>query len=347
MTDRASTLVRPMLPADVPAAERISDESYHGVDVAHGLPGTLVPARRSEAGSASWRRRTAHLLGTDPGGCWVAETDGEVVGFAVSFRRELMWLLASFAVRPDLQGAGIGAALLDAAKEYGVGVGDELELTVPGNRRASVEVAGIFEPTQVAGAINVPMSVLTDLGLNRTDNTLSINAEPGADLAAVQADLEEVVADVPIVSVQDKAQFAESIQGQINQLLAMIYGLLALAIVIAVIGIINTLGLSVIERTREIGLLRAVGLSRARLRRMVTLESVTISVMGAVLGMVIGLVVGVLLRESLKDDLTVLSLPWGSLLTFLAVAVIFGVLAAVVPAIRASRLKVLDAIATE
>lgn len=235
----------------------------------------------------------------------------------------------------------------DAAKEYGVGVGDELELTVPGNRRASVEVAGIFEPTQVAGAINVPMSVLTDLGLNRTDNTLSINAEPGADLAAVQADLEEVVADVPIVSVQDKAQFAESIQGQINQLLAMIYGLLALAIVIAVIGIINTLGLSVIERTREIGLLRAVGLSRARLRRMVTLESVTISVMGAVLGMVIGLVVGVLLRESLKDDLTVLSLPWGSLLTFLAVAVIFGVLAAVVPAIRASRLKVLDAIATE
>ena len=226
-------------------------------------------------------------------------------------------------------------------------MGDELELTVPGNRRASVEVAGIFEPSQVAGAINVPMSVLTDLGLNRTDNTLSINAEPGADLAAVQADLEEVVADVPIVSVQDKAQFAESIQGQINQLLAMIYGLLALAIVIAVIGIINTLGLSVIERTREIGLLRAVGLSRARLRRMVTLESVTISVMGAVLGMVIGLVVGVLLRESLKDDLTVLSLPWGSLLTFLAVAVLFGVLAAVVPAIRASRLKVLDAIATE
>jgi putative ABC transport system permease protein len=127
----------------------------------------------------------------------------------------------------------------------------------------------------------------------------------------------------------------------------MIYGLLALAIVIAVIGIINTLGLSVIERTREIGLLRAVGLSRTRLWSMVTLESVTIATMGAVLGMVIGLVIGVLLREVLKEDLTVLSLPIGSLLLFLAIAVAFGVLAAIVPAVRAARMKVLDAIATE
>jgi len=163
----------------------------------------------------------------------------------------------------------------------------------------------------------------------------------------VQAELEEVIADVPIVNVQDKEQFAESIKGQINQLLFMIYGLLALAIVIAVIGIVNTLGLSVIERTREIGLLRAVGLSRSRLRRMVTLESVTIATMGAVLGMVIGLVIGVLLREVLKEDLTVLSLPIASLLLFLGIAVVFGVLAAVVPAVRASRMKVLDAIATE
>ena len=127
----------------------------------------------------------------------------------------------------------------------------------------------------------------------------------------------------------------------------MIYGLLALAIVIAVIGIVNTLGLSVIERTREIGLLRAVGLSRARLRGMVTLESVTIATLGAVLGMAVGLVIGVLLRQSLREDLTVLALPLPSLALFLGISVAFGVLAAVVPAIRASRMKVLDAIATE
>ncbi|HYH35476.1 MAG TPA: FtsX-like permease family protein [Nocardioides sp.] len=235
----------------------------------------------------------------------------------------------------------------DAAEDYGVGIGDALELTFPGGRTASVEVVGVIEPTPVVGSVNVPLDVLTEVGLKRTDTSLSINLEDGADADAVQAELEEVVADVPIVSVQDKEEFADTILAQINQLLYMIYGLLALAIVIAVIGIVNTLGLSVIERTREIGLLRAVGLSRARLRRMVTLESVTISVMGAVLGMAIGLVIGVLLRESLKDDITALSLPLSSLAVFLGISVLFGVLAAVVPAVRASRMKVLEAIATE
>jgi putative ABC transport system permease protein len=235
----------------------------------------------------------------------------------------------------------------DEARDRGLRVGDQLELAFPGKQSVSVEVVGIIEPTPVIGSINVPLQVIEDMGINRTDTSLSINLDEGADRTEVQAELEEVIADVPIVSVQDKEQFAESIKGQINQLLFMIYGLLALAIVIAVIGIVNTLGLSVIERTREIGLLRAVGLSRSRLRGMVTLESVTIATMGAVLGMVIGLVIGVLLREVLKEDLTVLSLPITSLLLFLAVAVLFGVLAAVVPAVRAARMKVLDAIATE
>jgi putative ABC transport system permease protein len=127
----------------------------------------------------------------------------------------------------------------------------------------------------------------------------------------------------------------------------MIYGLLALSVVIAVIGIVNTLSLSVIERTREIGLLRAVGLSRRLLRRTITLESVTIAVMGAVLGLALGIVIGVLLQRALRDDLTVLAIPWGNLVVFLGIAVLFGVLAAVAPAIRASRMKVLEAIAQE
>jgi len=117
--------------------------------------------------------------------------------------------------------------------------------------------------------------------------------------------------------------------------------------VIAVIGIVNTLGLSVIERTREIGLLRAIGLSRSQLRRMITLESVTIAVLGAVLGLALGVLFGVLLRDALREDLTSLWVPLDQLAVFMAIAVVVGVLAALLPAIRAGREDVLKAIASE
>ena len=235
----------------------------------------------------------------------------------------------------------------DAATDYGVWVGDQLTIAFPGEQQAKVEVVGVIERTPVLADVNVPIDLLTDLGIKRTDSSLSINVAAGSDPAQVQEQLASVVKDLPIVTVQDKQEFADSLKGQINQLLYMIYGLLALAIVIAVIGIVNTLSLSVIERTREIGLLRAVGLSRSRLRRMVTLESVTISVMGAVLGMAVGLLIGVLLRQSLADDLTELSIPLTNLFVFLAISVVFGVVAAILPAVRAARMKVLEAIATE
>jgi putative ABC transport system permease protein len=235
----------------------------------------------------------------------------------------------------------------DTAADHSVGIGDVLAVAFPGGKSIDLKVAGIIEESYATGSITVPMSVLEQAGLKRSDVTLSINVDEGADLAAVQTALDRVVKDIPIVSVQDKVEFTEMVSAQINQLLAIIYALLALAVIIAVIGIVNTLGLSVLERTREIGLLRAVGLSRRKLRRMVTLESVAIALLGALLGMGLGLGIGVLLRQSLSEDLTELALPVGSLVAFLAVAVIFGVLAAIVPAVRASRMKVLDAIATE
>jgi putative ABC transport system permease protein len=225
--------------------------------------------------------------------------------------------------------------------------GDTIDVEFPGGKTIPLEVVGVFEDTLTTGGMIFPLSVLADAGLERSDSTLSITLAEGADRATVKSDLEDVVKDLPILAVQDKEEFKELISGQVNQLLYVIYGLLALAVLIAVIGIVNTLGLSVLERTREIGLLRAVGLSRNKLRRMITLESVAIALLGAVLGMGLGLVLGVVLRQSLKDDLTELSLPLNSLFVFLVVAVIFGVLAALVPAIRASRMKVLAAIATE
>lgn len=233
------------------------------------------------------------------------------------------------------------------AQQYDLVLGGTFRVQFPGSEPIRLTVTGISEDTQVAGSINVPFSVFKKAGIKRVDHSLSINIADGADADEVKAELDALVEDLPIVAVQDKEEFGDSLKAQVNQLLYMVYGLLALSVVIAVIGIVNTLSLSVLERTREIGLLRAVGLSRRRLRRMVTLESVTISVMGAVLGLVLGVVIGVLLQRSLADDLPELGIPWGSLAVFMAIAVLFGVLAAIVPAIRASRMKVLDAIATE
>ena len=193
----------------------------------------------------------------------------------------------------------------------------------------------------------MPLDQIEKAGLTRQDTSISILLEHGADPGTVKDDLDDAASDVPIVAVYDKEEFSDSIRDQVNQLLYIIYGLLALAIVIAVFGIVNTLGLSVIERTREVGLLRAIGMSRSRLRRMITLESVAIAVLGAVLGLGLGLVIGVTLRETLKNDLSSLALPLSQLVVFLVIAVVVGVLAAVVPSIRASRMNVLEAIAEE
>lgn len=235
----------------------------------------------------------------------------------------------------------------DFATEHDLGVGDTIDLGFQGGTTLTPTVVGVVENSEVGGSVNVPLDQLAEAGVLRQDTSISILLEPGADAQAVHDRVDDAAKSVPIVGVYDKTEFSDQIREQVNQLLYMIYGLLALAIVIAVIGIINTLGLSVIERTREIGLLRAIGMSRTKLRRMITLESVTIAVLGAVLGMALGLTIGVLLQRSLSDELTSLGLPLNQLLVFLAIAVVVGVLAALIPAIRAARLNVLDAISTE
>lgn len=246
----------------------------------------------------------------------------------------------------DLQ-PGQAFVTKSAAAEHHWRLGSRLTLSFPGGKELHPTVVGVVAANQITGSINVPLADLAAAGVPRQDSTISITLAKGADPETVHKALDKAVAALPIITVQDKEEFADSVRGQVNQLLYMIYGLLALAIVIAVIGIVNTLGLSVLERTRELGLLRAIGLTRRQLRRMVTLESVAIALLGAVLGLALGVVFGVLLRQALADDLTSLGLPLGQLVAFLVVAVVVGVLAAIVPAIRAGRLDVLKAIATE
>ncbi len=233
------------------------------------------------------------------------------------------------------------------AADLGLDLGDPIKLSFPGGKKLTLEVVGLIKPSEVTAWVSMPIAQIEKAGLTRQDTGISILLEPGADAGQVKDDLDDAASDVPIVAVYDKEGFSDSIRDQVNQLLYIIYGLLALAIVIAVFGIVNTLGLSVIERTREVGLLRAIGMSRSRLRRMITLESVAIALLGAVLGLGLGLVIGVTLRETLKEDLSSLALPFSQLVVFLVTAVAVGVLAAVIPSVRASRMNVLAAIAEE
>ena len=232
------------------------------------------------------------------------------------------------------------------AADHGLSVGDTVAIKMPTGAK-SWRVAGIYDDNPVVFfPILTTLQTLADAGIPQRDNALIIFTDPGA--TGVQARLDTVVEQLPIVTVKDEAGFAEEQRGPIDQLVQMIYALLGLALVIAVLGIVNTLALSVIERTREVGLLRAIGVSRRQLRWMITLESVVISVLGAVLGVVLGIGFGVALMYALKDQgLEAISVPYGQLVVFLLLALVIGVLAAVFPARRAARLDVLRAIATE
>jgi putative ABC transport system permease protein len=165
-------------------------------------------------------------------------------------------------------------------------------------------------------------------------------------VAQVLPQLTALVADSPEVSATDRSAFIEQQAASFDQVITMIQILLALAILIAVLGVINTLALSVLERTRELGLLRAVGLGRAQTMRMITVEAVVISVFGALLGVVVGAGLGAAVVRALQGEgITTLVFPWTQMATYLVLAALVGVAAAVLPAIRAARLNVLAAIA--
>lgn len=234
------------------------------------------------------------------------------------------------------------------AEDNQLAVGDSLDVKVPAGDQ-TWEVVGIFEdnPVVYTGLLTT-IGTFDGSGFEPADNALIIFAEDGAVSSGLQDRLDALVADLPIVTVKNQAEFAEEQREPIDQFVLIIFALLALALIIAVLGIVNTLALSIIERTREVGLLRAIGLSRAQLRVMITLESVVISLLGALLGVVMGIFFGIMLMLAVRDEgLEVISVPYAQLVVFLVLALVIGVLAAVLPARRAARLDVLQAIATE
>ena len=245
-----------------------------------------------------------------------------------------------------LHGRGL---LVDQATAvaHGWSVGSAVHVLLPNTARLDLVVGGIYRANQVIGTLVVPLDTYAAAGGPALDQYVYVDLARGADTGAVRSALEGVLAAYPVVTLKDQGQFRDELKGKVNQLLLLIDALLALSVLIAVLGIVNTLALAVIERTREIGLLRAVGMGRSQLRRMVRLESIVISVYGATLGLVLGLALGLALTRSLSTQgIEVLSVPVLRLAVFLALAASIGVLAALWPARRAARLKILAAIAT-
>lgn len=235
----------------------------------------------------------------------------------------------------------------DTAKDRGLTVGDRVAVQLSRGEPQTYTVAGIAPRDKAVGLFLLPREATRNFAIPQPSQAF-VQLDEGTPVSSVRPTLEALVADSPEVSVVDQAAYTEQQTSGLDQILLMIQILLALAILIAILGIVNTLALSVIERTREIGLLRAIGLGRAQTMRMVTVESVVISVFGALLGVAVGTGMGAAVVRALRDQgFTDLTLPWSQMGVYLGLAAVVGVIAAVMPSIRAARLNVLTAIAHE
>ncbi|MGP9022154.1 ABC transporter permease [Streptomyces sp. BR1] len=239
------------------------------------------------------------------------------------------------------------------ARDHHIRLGDSLPVTFSTGSRAKLKVAALTN-MDTSGGFGVEGGVFMGLATverylpGGQDAAVFVNAASGTNPEQLRASLEKALDPYPQVQVRNQADYKKLIRDQIAVMLYLVYALLGLAIVIAVLGVVNTLALSVVERTREIGLLRAIGLSRVQLRRMIRLESVVIAVFGALLGLVLGLVWGVGIQQVLAlQGLKAFAVPWTTVIAVAVGAAAVGLLAALLPALRASRMNVLAAIAHE
>ncbi|MCC5952203.1 MAG: FtsX-like permease family protein [Acidimicrobiia bacterium] len=252
-------------------------------------------------------------------------------------------------VEGDLRSLGVGEIAISTGKAeaHDLALGDTVEMSFASGV-APLTVGAIFENDIVAGDWLMDHSGIEAVEPGTVDLQVFVRFTDDADADEVVAVIEGLTASYANAELQDLTEYKESQSAMIDQLLNLIYALLLLAIVIALVGIANTLALSIHERTRELGLLRAVGMTRKQLTSTIRWESVVIAVYGTLLGLVIGTVFGWALVQALgSEGLEVFTLPVARLVLIVLIAAGAGVLASLLPAWRASRLDVLDAIQTE
>ncbi len=246
----------------------------------------------------------------------------------------------------------------DSAEDLAVGVGDTVNATFPDNETDTLTVAAIYRDATIFGNWLIDNDTWErhftrrEIGFASATITGFSDELPETEQAALQASAAEAVAPLaeqfPGVKMESRVEFRQSQQDQLNSFLIVITVLLGLSLVIALIGIANTLGLAVFERTREIGLIRAVGMTRWQLALTIFGEAVIVAIFGAILGLSLGVVFGVAIVIAIPDSvISAISVPYLTLLVYLVVAGFAGMLAALLPAFRAGRLNILDAISQE
>jgi len=261
---------------------------------------------------------------------------------------ELEWVQSGPELLSSL-GDGEAAVEDSFASSHRLEPGDSFRLLSQSGALPRFRVAGIYESDiEIVGRVLITQAVMArDFG--QTQDTIDfVQLSDGAEGDEVQERLEGLMErEFPTAEVVNQQELKELYENQVNQLLALIYALLALAILISLFGIANTLALSIHERTRELGMLRAIGMSRRQVRSMIRYEAVITALIGAILGMALGIVFAALIAQPLKDEGFTLSYPVGSLLALLVFAAVIGVVAAIAPARRASRLNVLESLQYE
>jgi putative ABC transport system permease protein len=294
-------------------------------------------ARLPEVGAVTGLRSTAVEIGGH-----IRRVSG-VNGHAFSDIVDVGGVDGSLAALAALGDIGVSR---DVADRDGLAVGDMVPARFAQTGLQQLRVAAIYERDEFAGDYLVGLGTYAANVAEQLDVKVFVTVAEGVRFADARAAVADAARAYPQASVQDRDEFAASAATHIDQMLNLVYALLLLAIVIALVGIANTLVLSVVERTREIGLLRAVGMTRAQIRQMVRWESVLIALLGTVLGLSLGIGFGWVLCRALEDKgVNTFVVPTGALVTIAALAAFAGVIAALAPARRAAQLDVLAAVA--
>lgn len=278
-------------------------------------------------------------------------TDGEAVNFVTAIDPETIEDL--LAVRME---EGEASALTDdgvivdtqIADDAGIDIGDVVTITGGGGKSRSFVIESISNDLSLLGFLTITRTSLADITNDPVDVQVLVEVADDVDLETARAEIEEITDTIPGLDVLDKDDFRNELLGQINVVLNLVQGLLLLSVFVAMIGIANTLSLSVQERTRELGLLRAVGMTRAQLRQTIRYEAILIALLGAGVGLTLGVVLSRAVLQSMRAfGFSEFTVPVASLVLYALVAVALAILSSLLPARRAARMDVLDAIATE